>query len=89
MVKFPNLAGEIAAKGRKHYEIAVAAGMDESVFSRCIRGLRAFSHEQRRKIAVFLDCPQCWLFRETRRPHTKSTRNKTCAGRKSHHFRWM
>lgn len=64
MVKFPNLVGAMAAKGKKHYEIALAVRMDESAFSRCVRGLRDFSCEQRQKIAAFLNCPEHWLFKE-------------------------
>lgn len=82
MVKYPNLVGAMAAKGKKHYEIAIAVGMDESVFSRCVRGLRDFSYQQRRRIAVFLDCPEHWLFKKAWRPRSGWNKSKTGLGRK-------
>ena len=60
------LRGVMAEKGMRQYEVARGAGISESRFSRCLRGLEQFSPEEREKIARFLGLPVRLLFREVK-----------------------
>lgn len=69
-MKYPNLGWTIDHRRFAHYQVANAAHMNPSRFSRCANGLAHFSQAERERIASFLQCPESWLFEEIRPPRS-------------------
>jgi plasmid maintenance system antidote protein VapI len=67
-MKFPNLVWAASTKRVAHYQLAAAAEVSESRFSRCLGGRAKFTPAQRVRIAAILGYPAFWLFREARPP---------------------
>jgi hypothetical protein len=67
-MKFPNLVWAAGQYRLAHYQIAAAADMSESRFSRCLSGRADFSSEEQRKLSVVLKYPAAWLFQEVEPP---------------------
>ena len=67
-MKFPNLVWAAGQNRLSHYQIAAAADMSESRFSRCLSGRVAFSSEEQKKLSVVLKYPAAWLFQEMNPP---------------------
>lgn len=67
-MKFPNLIWAAGQRRLPHYEVAAAADMSESRFSRCLTGRAEFSTEEQRRLAIFLDYPIHWLFEKVSPP---------------------
>ena len=65
---FPNLIWAIDRERFARYQVARAAGMNSSRFSRCASGLAHFTQEERERIATFLGYAASWLFQEIRPP---------------------
>ena len=63
-MKFPNLIWAIARRRLAHYELAVAAELTETKFSKGLNGRVEFSPEERLRIAKVLGYEQDWLFQE-------------------------
>jgi hypothetical protein len=61
-MKYPNLIWAIGQRRYAHYEVARAAAMTESRFSRCLSGRFEFSGEEQREISALLDYSRDWLF---------------------------
>ena len=61
-MEYPNLIWAIGQRRYAHYELARAADMTESRFSRCLSGRFEFSDEERRKIGALLGYSRDWLF---------------------------
>jgi transcriptional regulator with XRE-family HTH domain len=68
---FPNLLWAMAARRVRHFEVADAAAMSESQFSRAVNGRTDFSPNERTRIAKFLGYPERWLFEDIRPPRRK------------------
>jgi hypothetical protein len=67
-MKFPNLVWTASQHRLPHYQVAAAADMSESRFSRCLSGRAEFSHAEKNKLAVCLGYPVAWLFQEVSPP---------------------
>ena len=65
---FPNLICAMARERFAQYQVARAAGINASRFSRCAAGLSHFTQDERERIATFLEYPASWLFSEIRPP---------------------
>lgn len=61
-MKYPNLVFAIAKRRFAHYEIAVAVGMSEWRFSRCLNGRSSFAPHEKTRIAEALNYDIAWLF---------------------------
>ena len=61
-MEYPHLIWAIDQRRLAHYELARAARITESRFSRCLKGRFEFSDEEQRKISALLDYSQDWLF---------------------------
>jgi len=67
-MKFPNVAWAAGQHGLTHYQLAAAAEMSESRFSRCFSGRGEFTSDERQKLASRLRYPADWLFQEVSPP---------------------
>lgn len=76
MKLFPNLLWAVGDGRVRHFELAEAAAMSESQFSRALNGRMDFSHEQRDKVARFLGYPANWLFKQVRPPRGRSKKSR-------------
>lgn len=53
-MEYPNIGWAMAKRGCRNYEVADAAGLSESQFSRSLRGRRELSPVEKQRIASFL-----------------------------------
>jgi hypothetical protein len=67
-MKFPNLVWASSHDRLANYQVAAAAKMSESRFSRCLSGRAEFSEKERIRLANCLGYPEAWLFQQVEPP---------------------
>lgn len=67
-MRYPNLAWACSQARLANYEVAAAAQMSESRFSRCLTGRFEFSQEEKTRVAKCLGYPETWLFQTVQPP---------------------
>ena len=67
-MRYPNLVWASSHDRLANYQVAAAAGMSDSRFSRCLSGRSEFSREERIKLAKCLGYPEVWLFQPVQPP---------------------
>lgn len=77
---YPNLKLQLWKTGIRQYRLAKMLGMDESVLSRIINGLREPNEELRTRIATVLGRDEQWLFKpsESAADNVSLTRQASC-----------
>lgn len=61
-MEYPHLVWAMHQRRLAHYELARAARITESRFSRCLSGRSEFSDDEQRQISALLDYKPDWLF---------------------------
>jgi hypothetical protein len=78
-MKYPNLVLASNRDRLANYQVAMAAQMSESRFSRCLSGRTEFRPEERAKIAMYLGYHEGWLFQQVDPPVRVSRPNRISA----------
>lgn len=77
-MRFLNLFWAISDVGRSHYQVASAAGLSESRFSRGLHGRLQFTKEEQQRIAAAVGGYSVeWLFSEVDPPERKQSAVET------------
>ena len=74
---FPNIAYAAGVRGLVQYQLAEAAGMNESRMSRCLNGRFEFTPAERERIADVLGFEQAWLFETPKPPKRRILEGET------------
>jgi hypothetical protein len=67
-LKYANLLWAASHDRLANYQVAAAAEMSESQFSRCLNGRSEFSREEKIKLANYFGYPEAWLFQTVQPP---------------------
>jgi hypothetical protein len=75
-MKFPNLNWAISNRGLAKFNLAHKLDQSEAWLSRRLNGHLDFAPDERKRIAMVLEYPVEWLFREPRPPRRSPARKE-------------